>query len=67
MMAAELIWNGTLNRKQLSDRYSRSFGTGTEQLAGLLDIMVYSESEQFFNWAEHAAPEFAALENGIDP
>lgn len=67
MMAAELMWNGTLNRKQLADRYSRSFGTGTEHLAGLLDIMVYSENEQFFNWAEHAAPEFAALEKGIDP
>ena len=67
MMAAELMWNGTLERNELSDRYSCSFGTDTEQLAGLLDIMVYSESEQFFNWAEHAAPEFAALEKGINP
>ena len=67
MMAVELMWDGTLNRKQLADRYSRSFGSGTEHLAGLLDIMVYSENEQFFNWAEHAAPEFAVLEKGIDP
>ena len=67
MMAAELMWNGTLNRDQLADRYSRSFGTDTEKLADLLDIMVYSENEQFFNWAEHVAPEFAALEKWIDP
>lgn len=65
-MAAELMWNGTLNRDQLADRYSRSFSTGTEHLAGLLDIMVYSENEQFFNWAEHVVPELAAMETRID-
>ena len=66
-MAAGMMWDGMQNRDMLADRYSRSFGMGTEQLAGLLDIMVYSENENFFNWAEHAAPEFAALERGIDP
>ena len=67
MMAAVLMWNGMTDHKQLANRYSRSFGTGTEHLADLLDIMVYSENENFFNWAEHAVSDLAALENGIDP
>jgi hypothetical protein len=60
------MWNGSLDRNQIADRYSCSFGKGTEQLAGLLDIMVYSENEQFFNWAEHVVPELAAMETQID-
>jgi hypothetical protein len=66
VMASELMWNGSLDRNQIADRYSCSFGKGTEQLAGLLDIMVYSENEQFFNWAEHVVPELAAMETQID-
>jgi len=67
MMAAVLMWDGITDHKQLAERYSRSFGTGTEHLADLLDIMVYSENERFFNWAEHAVPDFAAMEKGVDP
>jgi len=67
MMAAELMWDGTVDRDQLAARYGRSFGTGTENLADLLDITVYSENEQFCNWVEHAVPEIAAMEDGVDP
>ena len=67
MMAAVLMWNGMKDHQQLADLYSRSFGTGTEHLADLLDIMVYSENERFFNWAEHAVSDLTTLEKGINP
>lgn len=66
MIAAELMWNRSITKDELARRYSRSFGgEKTELLADLLDMMVYSEQETFFNWAEHLVPEFAGLESWI--
>ena len=67
MFAAELMWKKELSLDEIETRYDRSFGTKNGKIAEMMDLMVYSSEENFFNWAEHLAPEFAALESEIDP
>ena len=67
VMAAIMMWDTKTERREIEKRYGHSFGTGTEKLADYMDMMAYSEQEIYFNWAEHLAPEFAAMEKGVDP
>lgn len=67
MLSAEMMWDRKLDLKEISGRYDRSFGPQAGCISGMLDMVVYSELEMFFNWPEHIVPEFAALEEKIDP
>ena len=66
MVSAELMWNRNLDLQQITARYDRSFGPNAGRISGMLDMVVYSELEMFFNWSEHIVPDFAALEDKID-
>lgn len=67
MLSAELMWDPELDLERISERYDRSFGPEAGRISGMMDLVVYSELEMFFNWPEHIVPEFCALEDRIDP
>lgn len=64
-LSAEIMWNNSITREEAEKRYDRCFGADDISLAGILNMIVYSENEMFINWAEHCVNLIGKLENNV--